>query len=429
MKYLVLIQARCGSSRLPNKVMKKISGKTDLEWVLERVKRSKKIDEVMVITSIEKNNLPLIKLCTELNTRVFVGSEDDVLDRYYQAARLLNPEYVIRITADCPLFDWNYLDLAIEQLEADTDYMSELTESFPDGLDIEIMKFSVLEEAWQNAKMASEREHVTLYIRNHADKYKLQNFECPISGIGDKRWTLDEPADLKLIEKIYEYFINQGKENFVTEPEKDGAFICKNSWGADFGQNGFFYISYEDPNIGVYGVSYTGVEDADNYDRIYQTDLLGWTGSIGYNEPMAWFSSVYQTDSKNTLRAAGFYATDAETYYDIYLVRDFEGIEDMDRRVFLQSGYIKDKGYYTIPLENPQPLEADQRFAVIVQIYTRDSMHPIAIEYVSNELTVEADISDGESYMSYNGSLWSHMEEASACNACLKAYTDLTPDQ
>ena len=86
--------------------------------------------------------------------------------------------------------------------------------------------------------------------------------------------------------------------------------------------------------------------------------------------------------------------------------------------------YIKDKGYYTIPLENPQPLEADQRFAVIVQIYTRDSMHPIAIEYVSNELTVEADISDGESYMSYNGSLWSHMEEASACNACLKVYTD-----
>ena len=100
MKFLVLIQARCGSSRLPNKVMKKISGKTDLEWVLERVKRSKKIDEVMVITSIEKNNLPLIKLCIELDTRVFVGSEDDVLDRYYQAARLLQPEYVIRITAD-----------------------------------------------------------------------------------------------------------------------------------------------------------------------------------------------------------------------------------------------------------------------------------------------------------------------------------------
>ena len=216
MKYLVLIQARCGSSRLPNKVLTKIAGKTDLQWVLERVRRSKKIDEVMVITSIEKNNLPLIKLCTELDTRVFVGSEDDVLDRYYQAARLLNPEYVIRITADCPLFDWNYLDLAIEQLKPETDYLAEMTESFPDGLDIEIMKFSVLQEAWQKAKMASEREHVTLYIRNHADEYQIQNFECPIRGIGNKRWTLDEPADLELIEKIYEHVRWGGKEDFVT---------------------------------------------------------------------------------------------------------------------------------------------------------------------------------------------------------------------
>lgn len=218
LKYLVLIQARCGSSRLPNKVMKKICGKTDLQWVLERVKRSRKIDEVMVITSIEKNNLPLIRLCTELATRVFIGSEDDVLDRYYQAARLLRPEYVIRVTADCPLFDWNYLDLALEQLKPDTDYMSELTESFPDGLDIEIMKYAVLQEVWEKARMASEREHVTLYIRNHAYEYRLQNFECPIPGIGDKRWTLDEPADLKLIEKIYNYFINIAeKEDFVTE--------------------------------------------------------------------------------------------------------------------------------------------------------------------------------------------------------------------
>ena len=216
MEYLVLIQARCGSSRLPNKVLTKIAGKTDLQWVLERVRRSKKIDEVMVITSIEKNNLPLIKLCTELDTRVFVGSEDDVLDRYYQAARLLNPEYVIRITADCPLFDWNYLDLAIEQLKPETDYLAEMTESFPDGLDIEIMKFSVLQEAWQKAKMASEREHVTLYIRNHADEYQIQNFECPIHGIGNKRWTLDESADLELIEKIYEHFRGGGKEDFVT---------------------------------------------------------------------------------------------------------------------------------------------------------------------------------------------------------------------
>lgn len=217
MKYLVLIQARCGSSRLPNKVMKEFSGKTDLQWVIERVNRSKHVDEVMVITSIEKNNLPLIKLCTKLDTRVFVGSENDVLDRYYQAAKLLKPEYVIRITADCPLFDWRYLDMAIEQLDSKTDYMSELTESFPDGEDIEIVKFSVLKEAWEKARLASEREHVTMYIKNHKENYVLQNLQCPIEGIEDYRWTLDEEEDYELISNIYDHFISQGKEDFVTE--------------------------------------------------------------------------------------------------------------------------------------------------------------------------------------------------------------------
>lgn len=217
MKYLVLIQARCGSTRLPNKVMKNISGKTDLQWVIERVRRSRKIDEVMVITSIEKNNLPLIKLCTELGIRVFVGSEEDVLDRYYQAAKLIRPEYVIRITADCPLFDWRYLDMAIEQMEADTDYMSELTETFPDGLDIEIIRFSALKKSWRNARLASEREHVTMYIKNHLELFKIQNLECPIAGIAGHRWTLDEDEDYQLISNIYEHFVSIGKEDFVTE--------------------------------------------------------------------------------------------------------------------------------------------------------------------------------------------------------------------
>ena len=126
--------------------------------------------------------------------------------------------------------------------------------------------------------------------------------------------------------------------------------------------------------------AYTGVESADNYDQIYQSDLLGWTGSIGYNEPLAWFSSVYQAEQTSTVQAAGFYATDADTYYDIYLVENFEGIEDMDRRVLLQSGYIEDKGYYTIPLRNQQIVEGGERFAVIVQIYTKGSSHPVAIE-------------------------------------------------
>lgn len=217
MKYIAMIQARCGSSRLPNKVLKDLSGKTDLQWVIERVQRSTYMDEVMVVTSIEKNNLPLVKLCTELDVRVFAGSEEDVLDRYYQAAKLLHPEYVVRITADCPLFDWRYLDMAVEQMKEDTDYMAEMTESFPDGLDIEIIKFSALKEAWKNADLMSEREHVTMYIKNHPEQFVIQNLECPIPGLGTKRWTLDEDEDYEMICAVYQHFLSKNKEDFITE--------------------------------------------------------------------------------------------------------------------------------------------------------------------------------------------------------------------
>ncbi|MCM1258676.1 MAG: glycosyltransferase family protein [Roseburia sp.] len=217
MKYLALIQARCDSTRFPNKVLKKFVGKSDIEWVVERVKRSRYVDEVIVITSIEKSNLPLIALCAGSGIRISVGSENDVLDRYYQTAKLLQPEYVIRITADCPLFDWRYLDMAIEQLEEDTDYMGQMEDSFPDGLDIEIMKFSVLKESWELAELTSEREHVTQYIRKHPEKYKIQNLVCPIPGIAEQRWTLDEEEDYQVIDEIYRYFQSIEKDDFVTE--------------------------------------------------------------------------------------------------------------------------------------------------------------------------------------------------------------------
>lgn len=217
MKYLALIQARCGSSRLPNKIMKEISGKPEIQWVIERVQRSRLVNEVMVITSIEKNNLPLVEFCSKNKIRVYIGSENDVLERYYQAAKLIKPEYVIRITADCPMFDWRYLDKAIENMNDDSDYTADFNETLPDGLDIEIIRFSALETAYRNAVLASEREHVTMYIKNNKDKFKIQNFECPIKNIGNKRWTLDEDDDFALISEIYKYFIGINKEDFVTE--------------------------------------------------------------------------------------------------------------------------------------------------------------------------------------------------------------------
>lgn len=217
MKNLVLIQARMGSSRLPNKVLKDICGKPDLQWVVERVQKSKNVDEVMVVTSIERENLPLIRLCIDLGVRVFIGAEEDVLDRYYQAAKLLKPENIIRITADCPMFDWRYLDQSLEVFQSDADYLWMGENAFPDGLDLEIVRFGVLKKAWEEARLQSEREHVTLYIRNHPEIFQIQTFDFPIKGISHYRWTLDEARDFEMIDAVYRYFTRIGKDDFVTE--------------------------------------------------------------------------------------------------------------------------------------------------------------------------------------------------------------------
>ncbi len=214
------------------------------------------------------------------------------------------------------------------------------------------------------------------------------------------------------------------RDNFKIRPERDGAFICKNSWGQGFGIDGFFYISYEDPNIGRHGIVYTRVDDVDNYRTVCQSDLLGWTGSIGYNEPGAWFSAVYSSEQESKLSALGFYATGPGTAYDIYMVHDFEETGDMERRELIQSGYFDEQGYYTVDLESPPVVEQGERFAVVIHIWTKDSVHPVAVEYAANELTETADISDGESYMSYNAGTWSRMETSTQCNACLKVYLD-----
>ena len=208
MKYLVMIQARSGSTRLPNKVLKDLCGKPALQRMIERVQKSKSVDEVIVVTSIEKNNLPILKLCSEIGVRVGIGSEDDVLDRFYQTAKLLKPEYVIRLTADCPCFDAGLLDKAISEMNETSDYMGMLSETFADGLDLEIMKFTALKKAWKEANHSFEREHVTQYIVRHPEIFKLQDFKSPIGDFGEHRWTVDEAEDFQLVQHIYSHFIN-----------------------------------------------------------------------------------------------------------------------------------------------------------------------------------------------------------------------------
>lgn len=215
MRYLAMIQARCGSMRLPNKVLMDLHGKPVLQRMIERVQKSVLVDEVMVVTSIEKNNLPILKLCAEMGVRVGIGSETDVLDRFYQTAKLLRPEYVIRLTADCPCFDPHLLDDAIGGMNTETDYLGMMSETFADGLDLEIMKFSALERSWREAEHSYEREHVTQYIIHHPELFVLQDYVSPAGYFGDQRWTVDEPEDFELVNSVYGFFLQSAAgDNF-----------------------------------------------------------------------------------------------------------------------------------------------------------------------------------------------------------------------
>ena len=215
MKYIAMIQARAGSSRLRNKVLMEICGKPVLQHVIERVSMSKSVDEVIVITSVGRENLPILSLCAKLGTRVFVGSEDDVLDRYYQASRVYKSDYIIRVTADCPVFDGGLLDDAIESMTPEDDYLGMMSETFADGLDIEVFKTEALQKSWKQAKLQSEREHVTQYIKKHPEEFKLRDFVSPVGDFGDNRWTLDEKEDFELIKTIIEHFYSENIYDFT----------------------------------------------------------------------------------------------------------------------------------------------------------------------------------------------------------------------
>lgn len=211
-------------------------------------------------------------------------------------------------------------------------------------------------------------------------------------------------------------------ENFKIHPPGDGAFICQNSWGTGFGQEGIFYVSYYDVGIGRYNVAYTKVEDTDNYDVIHQSDLCGWSGQIGYHIETASFANVYQADCDQELLALGFYVTGPDTQYRLAVVPEFENKEDLEDLEYVQIGYLQYTGYYTIRLNEPVKLKEGQRFAVAVQLVTPESKYPIAVEYSSEEMGGSVVLEDGEGYISPDGKNWENTEENHKCNLCLKAY-------
>lgn len=200
-----IIQARTGSTRLPGKVLMKLAGKTVLEHVIERVSMAETVDNIVVATTMDKNDKNILELCNKNGINVFCGSEDDVLDRYYQVARHFGIKDIVRITSDCPLIDPEILDDTVRLYKkTGADYATNIIEeSFPDGLDVEVFSFGTLEDAWQNARFVSDREHVTSYIKKNGDRFKIVSSRNDVDLSG-KRWTIDRQEDFDFLRLIFE---------------------------------------------------------------------------------------------------------------------------------------------------------------------------------------------------------------------------------
>jgi glutamate-1-semialdehyde aminotransferase/spore coat polysaccharide biosynthesis protein SpsF (cytidylyltransferase family)/predicted dehydrogenase len=210
---IAIIQARMGSSRLPGKSLAQIEGHPMLWHVIHRVKQARLVDRVVVATSVAPADDAIERTCLENGVRCYRGSEHDVLDRFYGAARGEKASQVVRITADCPLIDPDVIDRVILRFQrGDLDYASNaMVRSYPDGLDTEVFSFSALERAWHGATKTSEREHVTPYLRS--DKFRTANVENGSTTLYQHyRWTVDEAQDLEFIRAVYKAF--RGRERF-----------------------------------------------------------------------------------------------------------------------------------------------------------------------------------------------------------------------
>ncbi len=200
---VAIIQARMSSTRLPGKVLHEIAGRSMIEWVVTRVLRAGQLDEVVVATSRDAGDDVLAEHCAHLGAPCFRGSLEDVLDRYYEAAQAYRADIVVRVTADCPFVDPRVIDEIVAAFNDQAcDYAANVDPpSFPHGLDAEVFSMGTLRRAWQEARWRSEREHVTPYVRNHPERFRLVNIVAPWD-LSAHRWTVDEPADLEFVRQV-----------------------------------------------------------------------------------------------------------------------------------------------------------------------------------------------------------------------------------
>lgn len=211
-KMTAIIQARIGSTRLPGKTMMDVAGSTLLGHLVTRIKATRLVNDIVIATTVKNADDRIVEFARQNGIKCFRGSEDDVLDRFYQACVEFGVETIVRVTPDCPLLDPAVVDLVVSEfLEGGFDYVSNtLTPTFPDGLDTEVFSFTALKRAWTEATLGSEREHVTPYINKHPEIFKVYNVRRDGEDLSYMRWTVDTQRDMEFVKQILENVKSKG---------------------------------------------------------------------------------------------------------------------------------------------------------------------------------------------------------------------------
>jgi spore coat polysaccharide biosynthesis protein SpsF len=222
-----IIQARMTSSRLPGKILLKVMGRPIISYLLERLRFCRRVDEIVLATTINDADDALISAVEKENILIYRGSENDVLDRYYQAAKAHHIDHIMRITADCPLIDPQLCDHVVEIYQQSEVEFAFLGPTFAEGLDCAVFSFQALEKAWREARLKSEREHVTPYLHNHPEYFRKVDIQNDQDD-SHYRITVDEESDFQVVKEIllnlyrngeYPFLINEIKTFLDSHPE------------------------------------------------------------------------------------------------------------------------------------------------------------------------------------------------------------------
>ncbi|MGE4232547.1 MAG: cytidyltransferase [Bacteriovoracia bacterium] len=207
-----IIQARTGSTRLPNKIFAEIQGRPFLWHVVHRLKPSKKVDKIIIATTTNSNDDSIEEWASENSVTCFRGSENDVLSRYFEAAKANNVKVIVRVTADDPFKDSTIIDSVISQLETQNlDFsFNNNPPSFPEGLDVEVFTFDALKKAHENSKDPFEREHVTQFFYRNPDLFKMKNLSYK-ENLSYLRWTVDTENDLEMARQVYAHLFSKNR--------------------------------------------------------------------------------------------------------------------------------------------------------------------------------------------------------------------------